>query len=105
MKIVKTRQNHYFIVIFVLIYAYRTLGLTAISFRILILIIISFAIATPLAWYYLNNWLNGFAFRISMPWWTFAVSGIATVIIAILTVSYQALKAAVIDPVKSLRSE
>ncbi|SOE22059.1 putative ABC transport system permease protein [Spirosomataceae bacterium TFI 002] len=75
------------------------------SQNFLTLVLISFAIGAPLAWYYLNSWLDGFAFRVSMPWWAFALAGLVTVLVSLLTVSYQALKAAVLDPVRSLRSE
>lgn len=69
------------------------------------LVLISFIIATPVAWYFMHKWLQVFAYRISIGWWVFAVAGIIALIIAIGTISYQALKAALADPVKSMRAE
>ncbi len=69
------------------------------------LVLISFVIAAPLAWYAMHTWLQNFAYRISLQWWVFAVAGFAALLIAFLTVSYQAIKAALANPVKSLRSE
>lgn len=79
------------------------MGLLSISF--LRLVLIAFVIAAPLAWYYLNQWLNGFTFRISMPWWSYFIAGIFTVLVALFTVSFQSLKAAMVNPVKSLKTE
>ncbi|WP_304235912.1 ABC transporter permease [Jiulongibacter sediminis] len=62
-------------------------------------------VALPLSWYAMNQWLNDFTYRIDIAWWIFAVAAIAAVLIALLTVSYQAIKAAIVNPVKSLRSE
>jgi putative ABC transport system permease protein len=62
-------------------------------------------LAFPVAWYFMNNWLQDFAYRISMPWWVFIVSGTAAALIALLTISIQAIRAAVANPVKSLRTE
>jgi putative ABC transport system permease protein len=53
----------------------------------------------------MNKWLDGFAFKIQISWWMFAIAGFATIIIALFTVSSQAIRAAVMNPVKSLRSE
>ena len=69
------------------------------------LILIGILIAAPVAWYVMSLWLQDFAYRIPIHWWVFAVAGITTMLIALLTVSYQAIKAAVANPVKSLRSE
>jgi ABC-type antimicrobial peptide transport system permease subunit len=69
------------------------------------LVIISFVIAAPIAWLAMHSWLQSYTYRISIQWWVFALAGILSVIIAILTVSYQAIKAAIANPVKSLRSE
>jgi putative ABC transport system permease protein len=71
----------------------------------LILVGISFIIATPMAWYGMNKWLQLFAYRISLSWWMFALAGVAAVLIALLTVSSQAIKAALANPVKSLKAE
>ncbi|NLU95786.1 ABC transporter permease [Chitinophaga sp. Ak27] len=69
------------------------------------LVILSFLIATPLAWYSMHKWLEIFAYRISIAWWVFLVSGVIALGIAIATISYQAIKAALADPVKSMRAE
>ncbi|SEI44893.1 putative ABC transport system permease protein [Dyadobacter sp. SG02] len=69
------------------------------------LVIVSILIATPLTWYLMNRWLDDFAYKISLQWWMFAGAGALAVIIALLTVSTQAIKAAVTNPVKSLKSE
>lgn len=69
------------------------------------LVLISFVIATPVAWYFMHKWLEVFAYRISIGWWVFALSGFIAVLIAIGTISYQAIKAALADPVKSMRAE
>jgi ABC-type antimicrobial peptide transport system permease subunit len=69
------------------------------------LVLIAFLIATPAAWYLLNNWLAGYAYRTDLSWWVFAAVGIAAVGITLLTVSYQSIKAALKNPVKSLRTE
>lgn len=67
--------------------------------------LIAFVIATPIAWYVMNLWLENFAYRISMHWWIFAGAAVITLLIAFLTVSSQALKAALKNPVESLRTE
>lgn len=70
-----------------------------------LLIIISMLIATPLAYYFMNNWLQHYALRTELSWWVFEATGAGAVLITILTVSYQSIKAALLNPVKSLRSE
>jgi ABC-type antimicrobial peptide transport system permease subunit len=69
------------------------------------LIAIAFLIATPIAWYYMNQWLQNYAYRITISWWLFATGGLAAIIIALATISFQAIKAALANPVKSLRTE
>ncbi len=69
------------------------------------LVIISFVIASPVAWYAMNQWLAGYTYRVGISWWVFAGSGLIAIIISLLTVSFQAIKAAVANPVKSLRTE
>jgi len=69
------------------------------------LVAISIIIASPIAWYFMNKWLMDFAYRIQISCWIFAVAGISAIIIALITVSFQAIKAALANPVKSLRSE
>jgi putative ABC transport system permease protein len=75
------------------------------SKEFIILIGIAFIIATPLAWYYMHEWLQNYVYRISISWWSFAAGGLAAIIIALATISFQAIKAAMANPVKSLRSE
>jgi len=70
-----------------------------------ILIAIAFAFAAPVAWYYMHNWLKGYAYRIDISWWLFAAGGLASVTIALATISFRAIKVAFANPVKSLRSE
>jgi len=89
----------------------KVLGATAgsivylFSKEFIILIAIAFAIATPIAWYYMHQWLQAYAYRISISWWLLAAAGLAAIIIALATISFQAIKAAMANPVKSLRSE
>ncbi|MEP7231223.1 MAG: ABC transporter permease [Ginsengibacter sp.] len=71
----------------------------------IMLVAVAILIATPLAWWAANNWLQGFAYRINISWWIFIVAGISAILIALLTVSFQAIKAAIANPVKSLRTE
>ncbi len=66
---------------------------------------IAMAIAFPVSWFALNNWLQNFEYKIKMEWWIFALAGIIAIIIALITVSFQTIKAAIANPVKSLRSE
>jgi len=76
-----------------------------ISKDFLLLVIIASIIAFPVAWYVMNNWLQDFAYRINIAWWIFIFAGAAALLIAFATISFQAVKAAVSNPVKSLRSE
>lgn len=69
------------------------------------LVLIAFVIATPVAWYFMNRWLQDFAFRVDISWWVFALAGFLALCIAMLTVSFQAIKAALANPIKSLRTE
>jgi putative ABC transport system permease protein len=69
------------------------------------LVIISVVIASPLAWFVMNKWLQDFAYRVHISWWIFAIAGLIALLIALITVSFQAIKAAVANPVKSLRTE
>ncbi len=69
------------------------------------LVIISIIIATPIAWLAMNKWLESFAYRVNISWWVFAWAGAFALLIALITVSFQAIKAAVANPVESLRSE
>ncbi|MFD3001714.1 ABC transporter permease [Pontibacter toksunensis] len=69
-----------------------------------LLVLISIVLASPLAWYGMHKWLQDFAYRTDLSWWIFALSGTAAMLIALLTVSLQAMKAASTDPVKALRA-
>lgn len=69
------------------------------------LVVIAFLIATPISWYFLHRWLQDFSYRTTLAWWIFPLSGLATLLIALVTVSVQTLRAALANPVKSLRSE
>jgi len=89
----------------------KVLGATAsnivylFSKEFIILISIAFVIASPIAWYFMNQWLQDYVYRINISWWVFAAGGLAAIIIALVTISFQAIKAAIANPVKSLRSE
>jgi len=69
------------------------------------LVVIALAVAVPIAWYGMDKWLKGFAYRTNISWWLFALAGLASILIAFATISIQAIKAAVANPVKSLRTE
>jgi len=75
------------------------------SQEFLTLIFVALLIATPLAWIAMNKWLDDFAYRINIQWWIFFIAGLLASAIALVTVSFQAIKAAIANPVKSLRSE
>lgn len=75
------------------------------SREFLILVFIALIIATPVAWYSINSWLLNFAYRTPVQWWIFALAGIITILVTFITISFQSAKAALINPVKSLRSE
>ncbi|SHN20678.1 ABC transporter permease [Mucilaginibacter sp. OK098] len=78
---------------------------TLLSSEFLVLVIIALLIASPIAWYAMNKWLQGFAYHTPVQWWVFVLSGGLIILIALATVSFQAIKAALINPIKSLRSE
>ena len=69
------------------------------------LVLIAVLIASPIAWWIMNKWLENFAYRIEIHWWMFALTGLLAIVIALLTVSFQAVKAATANPVDSLRDE
>jgi putative ABC transport system permease protein len=89
----------------------KVLGATAgnivylFSKEFILLIAIAFAIATPIAWYFMHQWLQDYAYRINISLWLFAAGGLVAIIIALATISFQAIKAAIANPVKSLRTE
>ena len=69
------------------------------------LVLIAFGIATPVSYYFLSNWLSAYTYRTDLSWWIFAASGAGALVVTLLTVSFQSIKAALLNPVKSLRSE
>jgi putative ABC transport system permease protein len=69
------------------------------------LVIISLLIAAPVAWFGMDKWLQNYTYRIGIEWWVFALAGLLSILIALLTVSYQSIKAAIANPAKSLRAE
>jgi putative ABC transport system permease protein len=68
-------------------------------------VVIAIIIAIPVSQYFMQHWLNGFAYKIHLEWWVFAIAGLIAIIIALMTVSYQAIRAALTNPVKNLRTE
>ncbi|CCH51920.1 protein of unknown function DUF214 [Fibrisoma limi BUZ 3] len=78
---------------------------TLLSRDFLRLVLIAIVIATPVAWYSMSQWLQDFKYRIDIEWWMFVVAGLMAIAIALFTVSFQSIKAALMDPVKSLRAE
>jgi putative ABC transport system permease protein len=69
------------------------------------LVLIALVLASPVAWYFMNKWLESFAYRIEIAWWMFALAALLAVVLALLTVSFQAVKAALTNPVRNLRTE
>jgi ABC-type antimicrobial peptide transport system permease subunit len=78
---------------------------TLLSRDFIVLVIISCLIAVPIAWYFLNDWLQKYEYRTGISWWVFVVSGAGALVITLMTVSFQAIRAALMNPVKSLKSE
>jgi putative ABC transport system permease protein len=70
-----------------------------------VLVIISMAIVTPVSWYFMHGWLQNYQYRTEISWWVFALAGISAIIITIVTVSFQSIKAAMANPVNSLKAE
>ena len=70
-----------------------------------LLVLLSCAIAIPIAYYFLHEWLQKYEYRTEISWWIFAAAGIGALLITLITVSFQAIKAAIANPVKSLRTE
>lgn len=68
-------------------------------------VLIAAVIAFPIAWFMMSRWLQDFAYRLSIPWWIFLLAGVIAILIALITISFQAIKAAIANPVKSLRNE
>jgi predicted permease len=78
---------------------------TLLSKDFLQLVIISCAVAFPLAWWAMSSWLQQYAYRVPIHWWVFVLAGIAAIIISLVTISFQSIKAALVNPVKSLKAE
>ncbi|MGI8583109.1 MAG: ABC transporter permease [Chitinophagaceae bacterium] len=89
----------------------KILGATAnsiaamLSKNFLKLVLVACFISIPIAWYIMNKWLQDFAYRINLQWWMFGAAGLLVLVIALMTISFQAIKAAIANPVKSLRTE
>ena len=89
----------------------KVLGATArgvmimLSKDFILLVLISLILASPVAWYFMNQWLENFSYRIHIAWWIFALAGMVAVLLAFVTVSLQAVKAGLANPVKNLRTE
>lgn len=75
------------------------------SREFVVMVGIAFMLAVPLAWYFLRQWLHSYAYSVGLPWWLFAAGGLMALLIAMVTVSFHALRAAMANPVKSLRGE
>ncbi|MDP4261230.1 MAG: FtsX-like permease family protein, partial [Bacteroidota bacterium] len=71
----------------------------------ILLVFLGFVIAAPLAWWAMHRWLEDFAYRTSISWWVFALSGMLMVVAALLTMAIQTIRSAIANPVKSLRTE
>ncbi len=71
----------------------------------IILIVISFLIAVPISYYFMHSWLQNYSYRTTLSWWIFVVAGVGALIITLITVSFQSVKAAIANPIKSLRTE
>ena len=81
-------------------------GITAmISKEFLKLVLIAIVLSVPLAWWAMSNWLENFAYRVEIQWWMFVLAGLSAIVVAMLTVGYQSMKAALADPVWALRNE
>ena len=78
---------------------------TMIAKDFLRLVFIASVLAFPIAWWAMHKWLQDFAYRVNISWWVFVIAGVTAVAIAIITVSFQAIRAAIANPVKSLRTE
>jgi putative ABC transport system permease protein len=79
--------------------------LKLLSSEVVGLVGIAFIVATPVAWWLMNAWLQGFAFRVAIGWWVFVAAGAAAAGVALITVSLQAVRAATANPVRHLRAE
>jgi len=78
---------------------------TLLSKDFLQLVVISCIVAFPVAWWMMSNWLRNYKYRIEISWWIFLAAGLSAILIALITISFQSIKAAIANPVKSLRTE
>jgi putative ABC transport system permease protein len=78
---------------------------TLLSKEFLLLVLLAMVIASPIAWIAMHDWLQDYAYKIDISWWMFVIAGVAAILIALITVSFQAFKVAIVNPVKSLRTE
>jgi ABC-type antimicrobial peptide transport system permease subunit len=78
---------------------------TLLSSELVVLILLSFLVATPIAWYGMNKWMQNFADHTPISWWIFVLSGAGMLLTALFTLSFQTIRAAVANPVKSLKTE
>ena len=70
-----------------------------------LLVIIAMVIATPIAWYFMNGWLENYRYRINVSWWIFGLTGLGALLLTLLMVSFHAIKAALVNPAKTLGTE
>jgi putative ABC transport system permease protein len=70
-----------------------------------LLVLIALALSSPIAWYLMNRWLQDFVYRVNIDWWVFALAGVSAIVIALVTVSFQSIKTALLNPIRSLRAE
>jgi putative ABC transport system permease protein len=73
--------------------------------QFVLLVLIALLIASPIAWWAMNNWLQSFAYSVGIEWWIFILAGVGMLVLALITVTFQSIRAVFINPVKSLRSE
>src|SRR6185312_4278179 len=78
---------------------------TLLSKEFLLLVLIALVIATPVAWWAMSKWLQNYQYHIPIAWWIFVLAGVIAILITLVTVSFQSIKAALMNPIKSLRSE
>jgi putative ABC transport system permease protein len=78
---------------------------TLLSKDFIVLVAVAFVVASPVAWWVMHRWLQDFAYRVDIEWWVFAAAGILAAFIALATISFQAIRAATMNPVRSLRTE
>ena len=79
--------------------------LTLVSRQFILLVLIALLIASPIAWWAMNNWLQSFAYSVGIEWWIFALAGTGMIVVAVITVTFQSIRAVLMNPVKSLRTE